>query len=237
MIWIFVVLCIIIGIIFLILLTVLFLPFSIYIWIEHVKDKINYRIAIKWPFSLFGVSIYRDKGRKEKQLLLAKKVLRQLKREKRKHKKEPETEKKEKKEEDKETKRKKKKGDKKKKTDWAKIQAFWENKGLVKEVLFPFTKFLKRIVRCIKFRLSGDVELGFSDPALVGFLYGIFWAVVSYNSSFHQLKITPNYLDTVFEGWIQIKITITLYRILFVLLLLVIALPKRRLWRLKKKLD
>ena len=127
--------------------------------------------------------------------------------------------------------------DKKKKSDWTKVQTFWENKGLVKEVLLPFIKFLKRIFHCIKFRFSGDVELGFSDPALMGFLYGIFWATFSYIKALQELKITPNYVDTVFEGWIQIKVTIALSRVLFALLLLIIALPKIKLWRLKKKLD
>jgi len=224
MIWILVV-CVI-GIIVAVAAAVLFLPVSISAWVEHIQDTTNYRIAIRWPFSLSGVGIYGGVAGRSLQLLFGEKILYKWKRKNSKHKENRSDFKKIKSE-----KRRKKTA----KEKFSGIQTFWENRELASEVLCPFVRFLRQIIRCIKrFRLSGDVEVGFSDPALMGFLYGIFSATVGYSRFFDELKITPNYVDTVYQGWLQFSVILTLSRISWAMLELIITLPKRKLWKLIK---
>ena len=226
----------IIGIIVALAVAVLFLPVSISVWVEHIQEQpqgllSNYRIAIRWPFSLFGIVIHSGGAGRSSQLVFGKKVLRQWEKGKARKR---ESEKTKKRENGKARKREKKKKTAKEK--FAGIRTFWENRGLASEVLRPIVRFLKRITRCIrKIRLSGDVEVGVSDPALMGFLYGIFLATVGYRQFLDELKITPNYVDTVFEGWIQFSVIVTLSRIPWALPLLIITLPKRKLWKLRGK--
>lgn len=233
----------IIGIIVALAVAVLLLPISISAWVEHIQkqpQRSNYRIAIRWPFSLLGIVIYRDGAERSSQLVFGKKVLHQWTGKKKKHHKEVRSDSREKKERQRGKEENGQEGRKVKtlRDKWAVIRTFEENRGLVSEVLRPIVRFLKRIIRCIrKFRVSGDIEIGVSDPALMGFLYGIFWATVGYKQFLNELKITPNYVDTVLDGWIQFSVFVTLSRIPWALLFLIIALPKRKLWKLEKKRD
>jgi hypothetical protein len=226
----------IIGFFGILLIALLILPFSIFAKVERMGEKFGYQLAIRYPWKSFGFGMDRDAGQQRMRILIGNKsVYEKNKREGKKAKKyksisaENESVSKEAKREKKKTKKKSKK--EKSKTKFSDFVQIWQ---LLRGNIKPIIQFLKDILRCFRrARIVGDLEVGISDPALMGMLYGMYWAVL-WNKQ-HNLKINPNFLDATFSGWVEFEIYITILPILFAFIKLAFRMPIIKIIRLVRQ--
>ena len=229
----------IIGFFVILLIVLLVLPFSLVAKVERMEAKVGYQISIRYPWKFLGFGMGSDAGQRRMRILIGNKSV--YEKSKRKGKKKPKKSKEDKpistgdksvdeKPKDKRKKPKKPKKDKPKRKFGDFVQ-IWE---LIRGNARPVMQFLKDILRCLKkTRIAGDLEVGISDPALMGMLYGIYWAIL-WNKQ-HDLKVNPNFIDTTFSGWVEFETYVILLSILCAVIKLAFKVPIIKIIRMSKK--
>lgn len=200
----------------LILLAVIlsFMPFSVYVRLKPSLGAVNnnggfgYRTVLYWPWRIFGIAFGKDSQGQTTQLLLGDRCL--YKREKQEKKKKPK--------------------EKKKETGKKFGLGLLRDRELLRQLIDTALKFLRDIIRCIRRpQLAGDVEVGFSDPAAMGVISGFIYAISPRGMVLDDLKIRPNYVDTIFAGELDISTGVQPARIIGAFIKLLFRLPKRKL--------
>ena len=208
-----------------------FVPFSVYIKLKPSLGAVNnnggfgYQTVLYWSWRLLGIGFGKDSHGQTTQLLFANKCIYKRK-------------KLEKLEGEKEKKPKKKKEKSKKKFSEIDFRLLLDRE-LIKQLISVVLSFLRDIIRCIRRpHLTGDVELGFSDPAAMGVISGFMYAISPKGMVLDDLRIRPNYVDAIFYGELEISTGVQPARVLGAFIKLLFRLPKRKLWRIfrsKKK--
>ena len=203
------VLWIIIGVIALLAIASL-LPFSLHVngaRIEQtslpVSKSFSYRAAFHWPWRTFGVGIRRDIQGHYIQLLCGNKCLYERKKRKK-------------------TRKKKEKKKEKSKGSFNLLR----DRKLLSQLIKAGLKFLRDIFSCLQRpQLAGDIEIGLSDPAAMGVISGLLYAISPKGMMLDDLKIRPNYVDSIFTGEIDFSTGARPARITIALIKLVFCLP------------
>lgn len=155
------------------------LPFTLYVRGIGEEDY-RYYAAFYWPWRILGFGIRRDTQGSYFQLLSGSRCL--FEREKRKK-----TRKK----------RKKKKKKEKKKGSFS----FFGNRDLLSKMIKAGIRLLNDLLSCFRRpRLAGDIEIGFGDPAAMGIITGIIYAISPTGMMLNELRIRPNYIDVTLNG-------------------------------------
>jgi len=220
----------IISLFVILLISLLVLPFSLSIKVERTETTVGYQIAIRYPWKLIGIGLGRDAGQRKMRILIGNRSVYEPKR------REKKTSKGKSKKEKKPQKDKKLQKEKKSKKDKPKRKFgdFMKYSGLIREIARPAIQFLKDILRCLKkARIAGDLEGGISDPALMGILYGVYWAIPWRKQ--HDLKVNPNFVDATFSGWVEIETYVTLLSISYAVIKLAFKVPIIKLIRMRRQ--
>lgn len=214
----------IIGFLVVLFVALLVLPFSLSIKAERTETTVGYQIAIRYPWRFLGFGIGRDAGQKKARILLGNKgVYERPGKEEEKKEKGGEPKKKSKKD--------KPEGKDKTKRKFGDLMQY---AGLMREIARPAIQFLKDILRLLKkARIAGDLEVGISDPALMGMLYGFYWGIPWRKR--HDLKVKPSFVETTFTGWLEVESYVTLISILYAVIKLAFRAPIIKLIRLRRR--
>jgi len=191
------------------LIALLALPFSLFAKVERMEGEFGYKIAIRYPWKFLGFGIGSGAGQQRMRILIGNRSVYE---------------------------KAKRKGNKlKKDKPKRKFSDFVQIGKLLRGHIKPIMQFLKDILRYFikKAHIEGDLEVGVSDPALMGMLYGMYWSVL-WNKQ-HSLKINPNFLDATFSGWIEFEVYITLLSILFAVIKLAFKVPIIKIIRMSKQ--
>lgn len=220
-----------IGFFVILLIALLVLPFSILAKVERLEANVGYQIAIRYPWKFWGFALGKDAGQWKMRILIGNKSIY----EKLKRKKKPKGDKPTLIESESISEKGKSGGKKfkqgKPKRKFGDFVQIWE---LIRKNAKPIMQFLKDILRCLKKAcIGGDLEIGVSDPALMGMLYGIYWAIL-WNKQ-QDLKIKPNFVDTTFFGWIEFETYIILLPILYAFIKLAFKVPIIKLIRVVRQ--
>lgn len=193
------------------------LPFSLHVQGER-EDSISYRTSFHWPWRFFGIGIRRDAQGRYIQLLCGNKCLYERKRRK-----------KTKKEEGVEEKKAEKKGTK----------GFFEllrNRDILVYLTRTALRFLRDLFLYFRRpRLSGNVEIGFGDPAAMGIISGLVYAVSPRGMALDDLRIKPNYVDVIFIGEVDFSTGVVPARVVTAFTKLLFRLPIIRLLKLLRE--
>ena len=241
----------IIGFFVILLIALLVLPFSLLAKVERMEAKVGYQIAIRYPWKFLGFrytfgtqpggfGMGSDAGQRRMRILIGNKsVYEKSKRKGKKPKKKPQkdepisTENENISEKPKGKKRKRSKELKEDKPK-RKLSDFWQIWDLIRENAKPVMYFLKDILGCFKkARIAGDLEVGISDPALMGMLYGMYWAIPWHKQ--HGLKVNPNFIDATFSGWIEFETYVMLLPILCAVIKLAFKVPIIKIVRMSRQ--
>jgi len=218
------------------LIALLVFPFSVFAKVQRMEGRFGYQLAIRYPWKFLGFGIGSGAEQRGMRILLVNKSVYEKskgKKSKKKSKKDEALSTESVSEEGKPEKKKVKKESKKEKSK-REFRDFIQLGKLIRGNVKPIIQFLKDILRCFKkARIEGDLEVGVSDPALMGMLYGMYWTVM-WNRQ-HKVKIEPNFLDTTFSGWAEFEVYITLLPILFAVIKLAFKVPIIKIIRLSKK--
>jgi hypothetical protein len=205
---------IIIGLIALLAIASL-IPFSLCAQGVRLDDSSGFRAAFHWPWRTFGVGVNRNKQGFYIQLLCGNRCLYERKRQKKPGKKKKKEEKKE-----------------KKKSTFSLLR----DRVLLVQLIKAGLRFLRDLLLCFRRpRLAGDIEVGFSDPAAMGMLCGIFYAVSSRGMMLDELRIRPSYVDTTFTGQVDFDTGARPASLAFAFIKLIPRLPIGGLLRLLKR--
>ncbi|MBD3184660.1 hypothetical protein GF312_20435 [Candidatus Poribacteria bacterium] len=191
--------------ILLIIIAVLFLaslmPFSVQASGERWEENFRYSTFFYWPWRLVGIGVKRDEEGKYTQFLIGNRCITKR-----------------------ETKKKKKKKNKEK--GKTKFSDFLKRRTLFTDLIRTALRFLRDLLRSFYgTRVSGQLEVGISDPAAMGMLSGVLYSISPRGVIFGGLKIYPNFIDTVFTGEVNFKTSILPARIYYAILKLIFRLP------------
>jgi len=219
------------------LIALLALPFSLFAKVERMEGEFGYKIAIRYPWKFLGFGIGSGAGQQRMRILIGNRsVYEKAKRKGNKSEKKPKKDEPISTESENVSEKTKRKGNKlKKDKPKRKFSDFVQIGKLLRGHIKPIMQFLKDILRYFikKAHIEGDLEVGVSDPALMGMLYGMYWSVL-WNKQ-HSLKINPNFLDATFSGWIEFEVYITLLSILFAVIKLAFKVPIIKIIRMSKQ--
>jgi len=97
-------------------------------------------------------------------------------------------------------------------------------------------RFCKDLFMCFRRpRLAGDVEIGFGDPAAMGIVSGLVYAVSPRGMVLDDLRIKPDYVNATFTGVVDFSTGALPARIITVIIKLLFRLPIIRLLRLLRR--
>lgn len=99
------------------------------------------------------------------------------------------------------------------------------NTDLISSIL----KALRQIWSALSIKLKGEAAFGFEDPALTGLVYG-FIATAGLSGQHPGLKLTPNFLEVGFTGFLSLRGRFIVGKVLFILGKSLLSRPVRRLW-------
>ena len=207
------------------------LPFSLHVQGER-EDSISYRTSFQWPWRFFGIGIRRDAQGFHIQLLCGNRCLYERKKRK-KTKKEEGTKEKKEKEKTQEKHKEEKKAEKKGKKGFFDLL---RNRDILVQLTRTALRFLRDLLLCLRRpRLSGDVEIGFGDPAAMGIISGFVYAVSSKGMVLGDLRIKPNYVDVIFTGEVDFSTGILPARVVTAFTKLLFRLPIIRLLKFLRR--
>lgn len=117
----------------------------------------------------------------------------------------------------------------KSKKSFRSITAFKIKEYLNTELITFLLKTLRQIWATLSIKLEGNATFGFEDPALTGLTYG-FMAAIGLSGQHPGLKLTPDFLEPGFEGFLSVRGRLTVGTMLFILGRFLLSRPVRRLW-------
>lgn len=117
----------------------------------------------------------------------------------------------------------------KSKKSFRSITVFKIKEYLNTELITFLFKTLRQIWATLSIKLEGKATFGFEDPALTGLTYG-FMAAVGLSGQHPGLKLTPDFLEAGFEGFLSVRGRFTVGTVLFILGRFLLSRPVRRLW-------
>jgi hypothetical protein len=195
------------------------IPFSLRGRGFRTHEDFSYNVAFHWLWRILGISFSGDTQGRYTKIVWGNRSLyrRKTGRKKRKEREKKKGEKKEKK--------------KKKKGAFNPLRDREILKRLIKVVLGFIKDLLSQFRRT---SLSGNVEIGFGDPAAMGIVSGFLYAIPPHRMMLDDLRITPNYVDTTFVGEIDFSTSIRPISIAIVLIKWIFHVPVIGLLRLRK---
>jgi hypothetical protein len=215
----FIALYLILFLVFILILTGLFLPVRLHLILNEQRKS----ISLGWLFMILGTDL---KSKTFELRFFSKRII------SRKMRKKPKEKEKEKVKKAKKAKRKGRRFD---------IFDLWKEKDLISRVLSVFFRFLKDMLRSIhldRFFLEADIAT--PDPALTGAIYGGLYPVcLSVNSISPNLrvKIQPDFGCEIPRGRVEVALSTRVIDTFYAILKMFFALPKIKIIRtfLKRK--
>jgi len=109
-------------------------------------------------------------------------------------------------------------------------------KELLSRVMSAGLKFLGDSFSCFRNpHLTGEIDLGFGDPALMGIFTGFVYSISPRGMVLDRLVIRPNYVDATFMGEVTFDVSIQLFFIILAFIKLLFRLPIIRLIKLVRR--
>jgi hypothetical protein len=118
------------------------------------------------------------------------------------------------------------------------ISALLNYRGTLVKLLRESVVALFRILCSLNLRQADlEIRFGGEDPATTGMLYGLCRAVRGgLLPSTLRLEVIPDFEEETFQGSVEIEIQLWLYRLLWIILLFVWAIPKLQTFKLVRDL-
>lgn len=189
------------------------LPFSLHVKGAR-KSDFSYQVSFQWPWRAFGVGVRRSADGRYFQLLWGNRCLYERKRRKK-------------------TSEKKTREKKEKKPGGFNL---FRDRKLLSQLIRAGLRFFRDLLSCFRRRrLAGNIEVGIGDPAAMGILSGLVYAVSPNGMALDDLRITPNYMDATFTGEVDFSTAVQPARVIIVFIKSIFYLPIRELLRLFRR--
>ena len=221
---------------FFLLIIISLLPITFRAAFSLLENRRSYTVSLHWVWQAFGVAVQKDSQGFCVKVLFGNRSIFEKRKASRKSKANKRSTRKGEEEQEKTGKT---KGKKKRKTaserQWKIIDLLYERQ-LLRQCIDAALSFMGDMRSGIRhLHLSGELEIGFSDPFLMGILVGFLYAISPAGMMLDRLRIIPNYVDDVLTGETSLSVSILPASIGVATMKLIFRLPKRYLLKLRKR--